>query len=392
MDHAELLAKCLDFRAKSLAHTKQPLQKKANIDLLAKFCFLMLNSVGRPTSAPCIFIDEVKNPSMVANLRATIAHCPEDFVVMNLRGHEKDRKHARVGYLLPMKLMIRALLLHSILYLGIPFLGWKGLEQQSFNVLIHCFQKYLSQFSNIKPKIYAMTDHHFYSMIACVDDTFDSYVIQHGLLNAPQGKRSELWAYLPIYADYFLAWGKRTQELLEPCGGQIIVTGTFKFESIQPSSPEEEGGRSILYCVSILDEKLVMKKIDVLRDIAKNDGWKIKVKVHPGSLFSMELYKKRYADTNIAFYKECSICDIDFTLAVIENSTVLLDILYLAKPFIIYDETIGYFSKYADIIPITDNADQLVQLIARYKDVSLEGIMGVIKERELNDGKCEIFV
>lgn len=357
--------------------------KKGNLDLLAKMIMMLSQSFGKPTACPCLFVDEVRNRSMFSNLHNTIEHCDQEFRVINFREKKSDYPHAKVGYIRPALLLSAACISHLFLYLAYPVLKFEKFNQASRAVLIAIYQNYLKRLHGLNEKVYCMTDHNFYSTITCVDEQFESYVLQHGLVLDKN-------YYSPVLADHFRAWGERSREMMDN-DPKVQVTGTYKFEKLKPSPSNNEKPKKLLYCVSIVDQEVVGDKISALLDALKGTEDILKVKMHPGSFYSCTEFEKRFANQNLEFYKECDVADIKFDIAVIENSTILLDMICLDKPFIIFDEKTGYFSKYSEIIPWAECDDQLHAAIVKAQESDFTAMNAEIRRNELNDGRCSIW-
>lgn len=386
MDKKQLLQVCIDDRFR---HMKQnnfniPLSKKLNIDLLAKFIILLVNSVGLRRSEEIIFVDEVKNSSMITSIKNTMEECPYEYCVLNFRTFERN-KHVRIGCVYPLYLILRSCLYHLLIFLLIPFAGKEKVNEMSSRKLITFFNLYLSKLDcdGKHMKAYCMTDHNFYSTIVCTNKKFESYVIQHGLILTVD-------YYYPIYADHFLAWGEHSYHLL-PDPQKALITGTYKFSKLKELRQKTDD-RVLLYCISILDDEKVNKKIDDLLSMLSYLNMKLAVKMHPGSFYSISDLEKKYGGENaVRFYKECALADIDFDVAVIENSTILLDLCYLGKPFIIFDDEKGYFDAYDYKVPHAFTKEELVSELEHQNADSYSYFKSVVIEKELNGGQCNIF-
>ena len=381
MDQKEMLEICFDDRYRALRARGISFVKKSNLDLLMKFFILMRNSIGKPSAVQSIFVDEVKNSSMIINLRNTMAHCPADSAVINFREKERAHRHVKIGWLQPVALAVYVAAAHVPIYLALPFCKWETTSRRSMRVLTHAFQSFLRRLHGRAERLYAMSDHNFYSTIACVDEHFESSVIQHGLL-------MDSSYYLPVLADHFMAWGERCLELSHNCP-QMRVTGTYKFEKLHPL-PQDTAPNVLLYCVSITDEAKVKRKIDDILAAIEGTGYILKVKLHPGSFYDASAYRE-YQARGIELYKECLLADIDFSTAIIENSTILLDLLYLHKRFIIFDESLDYFEPYAQLVPWAKEKGEVAHLLKNIDRISYDTIREKVLHQELNDGRCTIF-
>ena len=384
MNFDNILQVCEDdrFRFMRKNNMKIPAVKKMNVDLLAKFSSLMLKSMGKKNPKQIVFVDEVNNKSMYENLHATIGHCKEEYGIINLRTKGKHPADVKAGWLLPVGLLVKVLILHALIYVTMCFKDWESANRASEKVLIRAFSKYLESAIAPKSRIYCMTDHNFFSTITCSNKKFETFVIQHGLV-------MDKSYYYPIIADHFLAWGERSKEQLDN-DPKVIVAGTYKFEKLKKTE-DTSAEKSIAYCVSLVNTQVVTNKIRALYEVSKKLNFKLKVKMHPGSLFSNERYEAEFANTDIEFYKECSLSDMTFSCAVIENSTILLDLQAMGKPFMIFDDINGYFSLYADDLPWISDEQHLEEAIHDLFRLEDNNLKGKCVQNELNGGVCEIF-
>lgn len=360
-----------------------PLSKKCNADLLAKMIMMLCQSFGRREACPYLFVDEVRNRSMSGNLHNTIDNCRKEYRVINFREWKSPYPHAKVGLIRPAALMLAACISHAFIYIAYPFVGFKRTNRMSRAVLIALFQNYLKALHGKYQSVYCMTDHNFYSTIACVDEHFESYVIQHGLILDKD-------YYSLVLVDHFLAWGKRSLEAMDH-NPKVQVTGTYKFEKLKALPRIERAQKCLLYCVSITDIQKVGDKIAALLKAIEGTGYQLKVKMHPGSFYRSAELEARFAQQKLEFYKECDVADIDFDMSVIENSTILLDMLCLGKPFMIYDGKDGYFSEYSEILPWAENETELRSAISKALTGDFEQTRAEILENELNGGRCSIW-
>lgn len=380
----DLRALCTDdrFRFSNQQKLNIPILKRINADLLVKLVWMLLQSFGKKERVNVLFVDEVRNKSMQDNLHNTMDRCPHKFRVINLCTPKSAYPHTKLGYIRPAVYLVCAFAVHAVLYAALPFAGWEWVNRHSTAALIWIYEDYLKQFYGRKVKVYGMSDHHFYSTITCMNKKFESHVIQHGIIFGHS-------YYYPIYADHFLAWGERSREMQfnDP---KVTVTGTYKFAHLKPIEREHKD-KSILYCVSIVNTEAVKNKIIALMPVAKKLGYKLKVKMHPGSYFSTKELEASFAKDGLEFYKECNLSDIDFDVAIVENSTILIDLLFLEKPFVIYDGTSGYFNDYQDDLFWTNDPERLADIIASAARGEKSEAYRKILENELNSGKCTIW-
>jgi len=379
INNEELLNICLQDRYNAFASTKLPVVKKLNIDLIVKYIILLFNSFGTKKCENIIFVDEVNNNSMYNNLYNTYNHCLDKKLLISLRKITIEN-HVKSGFFFNIYQFIVLFFGHIIIYSFSIVLGIEYLKEKSSSLLIALFQQYINVIikNNNNIVVYTMTDHNFYSSIICNCNNIDSYVIQHGLILG-------LSYYNNFLANHFIAWGKRSKEILNN-DDRVIVKGTYKFDKIKKRTSESRN--IVLYCISTLDFTLVAKKIEILAEVLKNSGYSLAVKLHPGSLFNNSGLEDKFK--NLTFYKEENINEIDFGLAIIENSTILIDMLYLEKKFIVFDNNKGYFSRYSSI-PFVNNREELIKVIRNVDKYDYDKLHEEIMNEELNGGKCSIF-
>ena len=381
MENAELLHICTDDRFRFMK--KIPAMKKYNFDLLAKMLMMLCQSVGKRDSAPVLFVDEVRNRSMMGNLHNTIQCCPHEYRVINFRERKSCYPHVKIGVLKPVLLLLAVVMGHVGIYLACLLKKSDWANEHSSSLLIWAFQSYLRSVGcGSGQKVYCMSDHNFYSTIACVCPEFESYVLQHGLV-------MDTTYYYPVLADHFLAWGKRSLALMKN-DPKVDVVGTFKFAELK--SRLSSGSKTILYCVSITDMKVVGDKIADLLKFAEENCFKLKVKMHPGNFYHSNVLENRFKGADIEFFKECNVDDIDFEVAVIENSTILIDLLFLDKPILIFDrKSGGYFKDYENELPWAESVDELQAAFNKALDGNFDQVREVIMHNELHDGRCSIW-
>ena len=231
--------------------------------------------------------------------------------------------------------------------------------------------------------IFLMSDHHFYSTITAMSYEKNSNVLQHGLI---MDKRF----YYPIRAGRFFAWGLKSKMILEN-DDKVVVTGTYKFDDLKQNETAIDKKVDILFCIGSLDTAIVKRKIDILIGITKKYGMKLYVKCHPGSLFDLNVWEETYKGAGIQFFKESRLEEIKFDLAVSENSTVIMDLIALGKPFILFDSLDGYFGEYFKVIPHGNSMEELAACFQVCDHVDYKKIKEVLQQNELNGNKCEIL-
>ena len=381
MNNTELLEICTDDRFRFMQ--KIPLSKKYNIDLVTKMVMMLCQSFGRKDVVSYLFVDEVRNRSMAGNLHNTMNRCPYEFRVINFRDRKSEYRHVKIGVIKTLVLLIMTLFGHMGIYLAGLVMKSDWINRRSSALLVRLFQSYLKCIADGKAqKIYCMSDHNFYSTVACVFPGFESYVLQHGLV-------MDMTYYYPVLADHFLAWGERSRKLMKD-DPKVDVVGTYKFAEIKPNVSKNSG--TMLYCVSITNMDIVGDKIEDLLKIAKVNSMNLKVKMHPGSFYHMDILETRFKGADIEYFKECDVGDIDFDVAIIENSTIMVDLMFLHKPVVIFDRKAeGYFLEYKDEFPWAENIGELQNALDKALSKDFNEIRKKIMNQELHNGRCSIW-
>ena len=374
----------LEDRKNSFNTVAPGFAKRCYFDLFCKEIILFLNSLGRKNNRDFsgdYFVNEVKNSNMSRNLEKS--RKASEIGGRNTLALEfyriKRYRHLKTGFFRPIGLIIA--LSFSYFFILIPGLIVRNEYVLSFRLLIWGFRTFLKGTDFGSNRVFLMTDHHFFSSVIAMENVADTYVLQHGLI---LDKRF----YYPIRAKHFCAWGKHSLKLLNN-DPKALVTGTMKFSDIEAPAGKEI--RKVVYCISSLQKDEVEKKIDIIYEVTQMLGLEFVVKCHPGSMFSLDYLLEKYKDKNIAFFKEEKIEDIDFDVAISENSTINIDFATMNKPFIIYDDDIGYFDEYRDVLAICNSKDGLIDVLNRLEETDFKGINARIVENELNGGLCTLF-
>ncbi len=382
MSEMELEEICYKDRIHSLEHVQVSWRKKNAFDLLFKYFIFMINSIGRDNrgTVDYLFVNEIKNSNMANNLIKTkevFDFHGESTALLSFYERCKDR-HIKLGRFFP----ISEILVTGIKSIPIIISAFSGKPQDKRLIKMLClrFEKIVRWKLSAK-EIYLMTDHHFFSSIIAIERSGISSVIQHGLV---MDKRF----YYPIRAGRFLAWGSRSKEL-EFNDPKVDISGTYKFCDLNP--PHNENEELWLFCIGSLNNEEVKRKLDILIDITKRHGIHLAVKCHPGSLFDVKQWKELYKNDNIIFYKEELLQTLAFDLAISENSTVIMDLIAMRKPFILFDNINGYFAEYAEIIPHGNNMKEIDMIIEQITSIDFNKIAATLAERELNSGNCIIY-
>ena len=131
--------------------------------------------------------------------------------------------------------------------------------------------------------------------------------------------------------------------------------------------------------------------MEPLLSLQKRFGFRLLIKMHPGSLFSSDELRAAVSTCDVELYKEEKIETIDFDFAFIEQSTAALDVACLGIPFIVIDEGFdSYFSEYKELLPTACSPDELLRLAV---DFSLSKYMPAYMsflEREIDNGQCRV--
>lgn len=379
----DLLELCLDdrFRAYKRFNLEVPKMKKWNIDLIGKILMVLYNSIGKNQAGSIIFIDEVQNGSMIGIMKNAVSHCKKPYSIMNFR-ETKVENHVKLGYIFPLSSIILTLLTQAYFMFLSVIVGVEKTNQRSSSQLISQMQKITARVYKLGvSEAYVMTDHNFYSTIFCNNPEIRTSVLQHGLI-------MDKSYYKVVLADRFCAWGNRSKELLDN-DKRVEITGTYKFDGMSEKGKIiSEKEKSLLFFVSDLDFDKVAEKLDRLLHIAEESGYHLKVKLHPGSFFKNTGLKEKFPDVD--FFKEERIWNIDFSIGIIENSTVLIDLLYLSKPYIIFNENAGYFEPYPEI-PLARSTEELLEILRNITKIDYSSFNKNILSDELNGGRCSIF-
>lgn len=381
MNIEEIVNECLDDRVNSFNGKKPSFIKALYIDLFIKELILLLNSLGKKNYNDIniyYFVDEVKNSNMSNNLQNTYKLAKQkNYNTRFLKFYSlAPSNHIKIGILKPSLLGLVLLTMFPIILL-IGFFK----REHIFKFIAYGFMLYLKCLDFAENKIFLMTDHHFFSSIIAMLYSDNSYVLQHGLILDQR-------FYLPIRAGHFCAWGKHSSKLLKN-DTKVMITGTMKFHDLKAN--KKNSIKKIMYCISSLNNEIVTKKINMINNVAEKLGYEFIVKCHPGSMFNVDYWESIFRDKNIIFYKEEKICDLDFDIAVSENSTVNIDLALMNIPFVIFDDINGYFAEYKYIIPSCNSEYELLDVMTNIKTFDFNNINRLIIEKELNNNLFSLF-
>ena len=383
MERERLFETCYKERIQSLEHVQIGWVKMNAFDLMIKYFIFIINSIGSSKSAKAdyLFVDEVKNNNMSNNLLTTkdIFDKKKEKTAM-LSFYKINRKNSlKFGYLRPIA-EAAYIALGAVPVIVLAAMGRRR-DRNVIRMIGSSFERLLPKIRDVT-EIYLMSDHHFYSTMIAVTMSDKCSVLQHGLI---MDKRF----YYPIRAGRFMAWGERSWQL-EYDDPKVIVTGTYKYLGIKSNNTTPKQ-KTLLFCIGSLDNEKVKQKIDVLFKLTKRNNYCLKIKCHPGSLFNIEQWKELYKNKEIVFYKEELVQTLAFDIAVSENSTVIMDLIAMHKPFVIFDDINGYYSKYANIIPHGNDLVSISEMIEKIDSIDFVKIADTLNQQELNNGICSIY-
>lgn len=182
-----------------------------------------------------------------------------------------------------------------------------------------------------------------------MNDHVTSAVLQHGLIGDTR-------FFSPVRATYFFAWSKKSAFLVN--SEKAVDAGTYKFSKLMNLSPEHnvenfaDAKRVLLILSSSKTSEQISHRMEPLLSLQKCFGFRLLIKMHPGSLFSSDELRAAVSTCDVELYKEEKIETIDFDFAFIEQSTAALDVACLGIPFIVIDEGFdSYFSEYKELLP-----------------------------------------
>lgn len=372
--------------------------KKYGIDYVIKYIILLLNSIGKPKLVKYIFVDEIKNTNMSNNLKNTRDKFNNlDTSYINFYKIDKNHEHLKIGFIKPIYLIL-FLILQIVIILPIFILPYKKACIIIMKVVMFNYSKYIKYITKDKNlKVILMTEHHFFSAIT-VDKlkNFTTFVLQHGAI-------CDISYYYPIEANYFLAWGKKSKEILHN-DNKIICTGTYKFDELKFKNKNmilQNKKITILWPLRPIENNVLKSYMEMFLYLSKNMNdidIELIVKKHPSSFSSFECLRE-YEDTNmnIRFVDE-KLEKIKFDIAVIDNSTIGYDLFILGKPFVVIKslidgEVIIDYKSYN--IPIVRNNEELYRNIYSYIEDrkfidTYQSSRELFLNEELNNGNCNI--
>lgn len=399
MDEIKKNRKAFEDRIKLLnSNNRLSFVKRYGIDYIIKYIILVINSIGKTKVVKYIFVDEIKNANMNDNLKNT----REKFInvetsYMNFYKIDNNLEHLKIGIINPIFLIL-ILLLQLVIILPIMILPYRKaciiimkIIEFNYSIYLWCINK------DQKLKVILMTEHHFFSAVTVNKfEDFTTYILQHGAI-------CDISYYYPIRANYFLAWGKKSKEILYQ-DEKVICTGTYKFDKLKlenKTSKFKNNEITILWPLRPIENNILKSYMEMFLYLSKkiNDiNITLVVKKHPSSFSSFEFLKKyNNENINISFVDE-KLEKIEFDIAVIDNSTIGYDLFILGKPFIVISslvegELIIDYKSYN--IPVVSNNEDLYTNFYSYINDSefidkYKNSRKLFLREELNDGDCNI--
>lgn len=379
--------------------------KKYGIDYLIKYIILLLNSIGKSKLVKYIFVDEIKNANMNNNLKNTREKFNNlDTSYINFYKLDQSNEHLKIGFIKPIYLIL-FLMLQIVFILPILILPYKKACIIIMKITMFNYSKYIKYINKDKNlKVILMTEHHFFSAITVNKlKDFTTFILQHGAI-------CDISYYYPIEANYFLAWGKNSKEVLYK-DNKIICTGTYKFDKLKLKDKNiilknknmilKNKKIVILWPLRPIESSVLKSYMEMFLYISENMNnidVELIVKKHPSSFSSFECLRE-YEDTNIniSFVDE-TLDKIKFDIAVIDNSTIGYDLFVLGKPFVVIKslvdgEVIIDYKSYN--VPIVKNKEELYININSYIEDSkfiekYQSSRELFLNEELNNGNCNI--
>lgn len=147
--------------------------------------------------------------------------------------------------------------------------------------------------------------------------------------------------------------------------------------------------RVLLILSSSKTSEQISHRIEPLLNLQNLFGFKLLIKMHPGSLFAINELRDAVSTSDVELYKEEKIESIDFDFAFIEQSTAALDVACLGTPYIVIDESLdSYFSEYKEMLPTASNPDELLRLTVEYSLTKYMPAYTSFLEQEIDNGQC----
>lgn len=382
-----VITACIEDRRNVITKGQSSWMRRCGIDLLLKMLILYINSIGKyNTCGSAIYVDEINNISMVCNLRDTAEIVDADDALFVCMHRCSPKKHIKLGAVWCIAQAV------NLIVCAIPriakFVGKDAPVNESLaTLLIHRMHDYITRLGYQQPYI-LMSDHHFFSTVIAMDELATSVVLQHGLIG-------DMRFFSPVRANYFFAWSEKSASLVD--SEKAINAGTYKFSKLSNKRRDNnvetfaDTKRVLLILSSSKTAQQIVQRLEPILTLQERYKFTLLIKMHPGSLFSMDELHNAVASSKIELYKEEKIETLDFDFAFIEQSTAALDVACLGVPFIVIDETSGsYFAEYKGILPSVGTSEELICSAERYSRSCYERAYLYFLEREIDSGQCDI--
>lgn len=156
-----ILSACTEDRRNVIAKGQTAWSRRCGIDLLLKMLLVYINSIGlRHAPESTIYVDEIKNTSMISNLRDTAETCDAEKASFICLNSYSPNKHIKMGVFWPIFKAV-TLTVHSLPSV-LSFIGSECTVNDSLaRLLIKRMDNYVAHVGYRHPYI-LMTDHHFF--------------------------------------------------------------------------------------------------------------------------------------------------------------------------------------------------------------------------------------
>lgn len=384
---AHVITACIEDRRNVIIKGQSSWMRRCGIDLLLKMLILYVNSIGKyNTCGSPIYVDEINNISMVCNLRDTAEIVDADDALFVCMHRCSPKKHIKLGAVWCIAQAV-SLIACAIPHIASFFGKDAPVNERLAKLLIHRMRDYVSRLGYQQPYI-LMSDHHFFSTVIAMDEFATSVVLQHGLIG-------DMRFFSPVRANYFFAWSEKSASLVD--SEKAINAGTYKFSKLSSKRRDSnvetlaDTKRVLLILSSSKTAQQIVRRLEPILTLQERYKITLLIKMHPGSLFSMDELRNAVASAKIELYKEEKIETLDFDFAFIEQSTAALDVACLGVPFIVIDETSGsYFAEYKGVLPSVATSEELICSAERYCRSCYERAYLYFLEREIDSGQCDI--
>lgn len=381
----EVLRQCLLDRKRIISSFQNTWTRRCCLDLLTKMLILHANSFGsKSVNVSVTYVDEVKNSNMQGILNSTSRKLEIPFSNKMVFHSFSPFNHVKIGRIRAARGLIVSLyfgLIYSLLFI----LKKDFINASLARALLSVMEDYIESMPKTKMVI-LVTDHHFFSTVLAMNSSAKSVVLQHGLIQDPS-------YFTPVHADFFFAWSERSAKIIK--SNKAIVTGTYKFDNYGAKGSVvqflSQSSNVLLILSGSKSEQHILKLIQPLLCLQEKYGFTLSVKMHPGSLFSIDELKKARSGYDINIYKEEPLDSIDFDFAFIEQSTAVIDIACLGIPYIVIDSARDntYFGLYEQL-PIVRSQRELIDLAEEFDSSDYTDAYQALLDYEVNGCVCRI--